>query len=94
MEKAYCYLPSSKCFRRARRSAGRALLDGTDLLTLSPREMNRIRGQRISYVPQGSGNGMNPLLSVGYQVGEPLMIHQNLSKKEALARGCRSPAPF
>ena len=66
--------------------SGRALLDGTDLLTLSPREMNRIRGQRISYVPQGSGNGMNPLLSVGYQVGEPLMIHQNLSKKEALAR--------
>lgn len=47
--------------------------------------MNRVRGERISYVPQGSGNGMNPLLPVGYQVGEPLMIHQNLSKKEALA---------
>ena len=65
--------------------SGRALLDGTDLLTLSPKEMNRVRGERISYVPQGSGNGMNPLLPVGYQVGEPLMIHQNLSKKEALA---------
>ena len=60
--------------------SGRALLDGTDLLTLSPKEMNRVRGERISYVPQGSGNGMNPLLPVGYQVGEPLMIHQNLSK--------------
>lgn len=65
---------------------GKALLEGTDLLSLPQREMNRIRGARIAYVPQGSGNGMNPLLRVGYQVGEPLMIHQGLSPKAAIRK--------
>lgn len=65
---------------------GRALLDGMDVMALPPKEIRKIRGSRIAYIPQGSGNGMNPLLTVGLQVGEPLMIHQGLRKRPAKER--------
>lgn len=69
--------------------SGNVYLEGKNILTLSEKEMNHIRGVRISYVPQGSGNGMNPLMKTGYQVGEPLMIHQKLSKKNAIGRAIK-----
>lgn len=62
---------------------GDALYRGRSLFAMTAKEMNSIRGNAISYVPQGSGNGMNPLLKVGFQVGEPLMAHRGLSRKEA-----------
>lgn len=65
---------------------GSASYRGRDLFSASAKEMDGIRGGAISYVPQGSGNGMNPLLRVGFQVGEPLMAHRGLSKREAQAR--------
>lgn len=55
---------------------GRAVLDGRDILNLPEKEMRRIRGTKIAYIPQGSGEGMNPLLRAGYQIGEPRVIHQ------------------
>lgn len=66
--------------------SGRVLLNETDLMTLSEEKMNQVRGKEISYVPQGSGNGMNPLLRVGFQVGEPLMIHQGFSVHQAVEK--------
>ena len=74
--------------------SGRALLDGTDLLTLSPREMHRIRGQRISYVPQGGGNGMNPLLSVGYQDVYKRQIPDGARGRNGGDRVCRTAGPI
>lgn len=65
---------------------GEALLNGKNILGLSQRELRKIRGKEIAYIPQGSGDGMNPLFQVGYQVGEPLMIHQKMRKKNAIAR--------
>ncbi len=65
---------------------GQALFDGIDLLTLKRRELDKIRGARISYVPQGSGNGMNPLYNVGFQVAEPMIEHQHVPKKEGFAK--------
>lgn len=66
--------------------SGEVLFEGKDLLKLSRKELDRIRGARISYVPQGSGNGMNPLYSVGFQVGEPMCEHEGLNRKQAFGR--------
>ena len=63
--------------------SGKAVLDGEDLLTMSKKQLNRIRGGKISYVPQGGGASLNPLYTIGFQVGEPLMIHRNYSRKQA-----------
>lgn len=62
---------------------GDALFREQSLFAMTARELDRIRGGSISYVPQGSGNGMNPLLRVGFQVGEPLMAHRGLRRREA-----------
>jgi peptide/nickel transport system ATP-binding protein len=48
--------------------------------------MNTIRGRQIAYIPQGSGNGLNPLYTVGHQMCEMIRKHQRCSRKEALAR--------
>jgi peptide/nickel transport system ATP-binding protein len=66
--------------------SGRLLLDDQDLLQMSKKEITRIRGKRISYVPQGTGDGLNPLLTIGYQVGEPLTQHTKLKAKEVQSR--------
>lgn len=68
---------------------GDALYRGQSLFALSEKDMDRVRGGRISYVPQGSGNGMNPLLTVGLQVGEPLMAHRGVPRREAKRQAIR-----
>ena len=71
-------LPSSA------RVTGELLLNGTDLLRLSEKEMSRVRGTEMAYIPQGGGSSMNPLLTVGYQVAEPLMEKQGVPKRAAM----------
>ena len=70
---------------------GTAFFNNRNLLSLDRKTLNSIRGKEISYIPQGSGNSLNPLLKVGYQVGEPLIIHYGYSKKKC---GERSRKPF
>lgn len=65
---------------------GNAVFDGVDLMKLSRKQLDKIRGARISYIPQGSGNGMNPLYKVGFQVGEPLMEHCGVKKQQAILK--------
>ena len=65
---------------------GQVLYKGEDLLRLKKKQLNKIRGAEISYVPQGGGGSMNPLLKVGFQVGEPLMEHKGFTKKQAVQR--------
>ena len=66
---------------------GEAFFEGEDMIRMKRRQLDKIRGARISYVPQGSGNGLNPLLTVGFQVAEPMIEHQKIGKKEAIALG-------
>ena len=63
---------------------GSVMLDGTDLLKLSEKELENIRGDRIAYIPQGGGGGLDPLMRIGMQIGEPLIDHRGFSKKEAV----------
>lgn len=63
---------------------GRILLDGIDLLLLNEQEMTTLRGTQLAYIPQGGGTSMNPLLTVGYQIAEPLMEKRRMKKEQAL----------
>ena len=61
--------------RGLRITAGQVLLDGIDLLGLSPRDLRAARGARISYVPQDPSSALNPTLRVGTQIAEVLRVH-------------------
>jgi peptide/nickel transport system ATP-binding protein len=54
---------------------GEIRLDGTDLLRLPAGELRRLRGAKVSYVPQDPVAALNPALRVGYQLRESLRVH-------------------
>ncbi len=66
--------------------SGSAMLGDTDLLHCSEKELRAIRGKRISMIFQGPMTSLNPYLTIGEQVAEPLIIHEGASKKEAKAK--------
>jgi len=66
---------------------GQVILEDTDIMKLSEdRFRTHVRWVRISMVAQAAMNALNPVLRVGDQVSEPLVVHQGLNKKEALAQ--------
>ncbi|MGX1393447.1 oligopeptide/dipeptide ABC transporter ATP-binding protein [Bradyrhizobium japonicum] len=67
------------------RIAGAVRFAGRDLLQLSDREMRAIRGNDISMIFQEPMTSLNPVLTVGRQIRETLMIHQGLDKQAAEA---------
>ena len=69
------------------RLAGRALFAGTDLLSCPARELRAIRGRRIGMIFQDPMTSLNPYLRISEQLIEPLLIHEKLSRRDALARG-------
>jgi oligopeptide/dipeptide ABC transporter ATP-binding protein len=83
----------------ARIVGGQIMMDGEDLLLKSEREMRQIRGKKISMILQDPMTSLNPVFTVGYQVGIPIRLHQKLGKgaleekvKEMLGK-VRIPAP-
>jgi len=66
--------------------AGRISFQGRDLLELSEREMRNIRGNEISMIFQEPMTSLNPVLTVGRQIGETLRLHQGLSRQQAEAK--------
>ena len=67
--------------------SGSVRLAGTELMRMRDEEFRRhIRWVKISMVPQAAMNALNPVLRVGDQVAEPLLIHASMSKGEALER--------
>jgi len=57
-----------------------------ELTRLPPRELQRIRGGRMAVVFQEPMTALNPVLTVGEQVAEPLRVHRGLSRRQALRR--------
>ncbi|CCD92090.1 putative ABC transporter ATP-binding protein, oligo/dipeptide transport protein [Bradyrhizobium sp. ORS 375] len=66
--------------------AGSIKLEGRDILTLSDREMRALRGNDISMIFQEPMTSLNPVLTVGRQIGETLRLHQGLDQAQAEAR--------
>jgi len=54
---------------------GRVRYRGQDVLTASPRELQKIRGKEIAYIFQEPGSSLNPVFSVGWQIAEAVKLH-------------------
>ncbi|MBW1697424.1 MAG: ABC transporter ATP-binding protein [Deltaproteobacteria bacterium] len=63
---------------------GAILMDGQDLLQASESEMRNIRGNRISMIFQEPMTSLNPVYTIGNQISETYVIHQNMNLKDAL----------
>ncbi len=66
--------------------AGHAYYQGKDLLKLSDDEIRDIRGSQISIIFQDPMTSLNPVLTIGRQVSEPLEIHMGMNHKQAYDR--------
>lgn len=64
-------------------TAGQVLLDGEDLLSLSERQLTRIRGKEIGMIFQNPSRSLNPVIKIGVQCAEAIRNHEKLSRAEA-----------
>jgi len=65
---------------------GEIMFEGTNLLKLSRAEMRRIRGNEIAMIFQEPMTSLNPVFTIGNQISEAIILHQRLSKRDALAK--------
>ena len=72
------------------RSAGAIRYQGRNLLELPEADMRRIRGNEISMIFQEPMTSLNPVLTIGRQIGETLILHQGLDKAAAMKRAVDS----
>jgi peptide/nickel transport system ATP-binding protein len=78
---------------------GKILYRGKDLLKLSDDEMRKIRGKEIAMIFQNPLSSMNPVLTIGSQVAEPVELHQHLEDRNAkekvieMLKSVRIPSP-
>lgn len=63
----------------ARRDAGKIVLNGEEISRWSAKRLDTLRGARISLVPQDPGNSLNPVKTIGAQVGEIIQLHQKVT---------------
>ena len=62
---------------------GEIVFDGRDLMELSDREMEAVRGSEIAMIFQEPGTALNPVMSIGKQIEENILLHSNVSRDEA-----------
>ena len=65
---------------------GAIRLDGRNLLEFGEAEMERVRGNEVSMIFQEPMTSLNPLMTIGRQIGEAIVLHQGLSWREAAER--------
>jgi ABC-type dipeptide/oligopeptide/nickel transport system, ATPase component len=68
------------------RASGKVEFQGRDLAKLSADEMRQIRGRQIGMIFQEPMTSLNPVLTIGYQIGEPLTVHLGLKGDALKAR--------
>jgi peptide/nickel transport system ATP-binding protein len=72
--------------RKTATSTGEALFNGEDLLTMKPGRLRQIRGDDIAMIFQDPMTSLNPVHSVGKQLVEAVLLHNDVSKKDARDR--------
>ena len=70
-------------------TGGQILYNGKDLVKLSEREMQKIRGNEISMIFQEPMTSLNPIIKCGKQIAESLRLHRGMKKKEAMEEAVR-----
>src|SRR5690606_38314047 len=65
-------------------AGGKILFEGKDLVTKTEREMRRIRGNDISMIFQEPMTSLNPVYTVGDQIAEAIVLHQNKPYRDAM----------
>lgn len=70
--------------------AGTAMLDGLDILNCSLKELQSVRGKKISMIFQDPMTCLNPYLTIGDQLMEPLFIHDKATKEEAKKKAIKA----
>ena len=65
---------------------GRLSFEGRDLLAMPEEEMRKVRGNEISMIFQEPMTSLNPVLTIGRQIAEALMLHRGMTRVQALAR--------
>ncbi len=71
------------------RATGKVMFDGTDLLTLSERQLNKVRSKQVSMIFQDPMTSLNPYIRISEQMAEVLMLHKGMSKSDAIADSAR-----
>jgi oligopeptide/dipeptide ABC transporter ATP-binding protein len=71
---------------RARVMGGAVLFEGRDLLKLSEPEMQAVRGAKIAMIFQEPMTSLNPVFTIGSQIGEAVRLHQHTARRETLER--------
>ena len=64
-------------------TGGRILFEGEDITNASPRRMRQLRGRDISMIFQEPMTSLNPVFTAGDQIAEAIMLHQDISRKDA-----------
>src|SRR3954470_17844184 len=67
-------------------TSGEALFNGENLLTTSPKRLREIRGNDIAMIFQDPMTSLNPVHSIGQQLVEAILLHRDITKKNARAR--------
>lgn len=70
----------------ARIKTGSILLDGEEIITKREREMQQIRGCKIAMIFQDPMTSLNPTMTIGKQIAESILLHQEISKKLAMEK--------
>lgn len=71
------------------RATGKAVFDGTDLLALTPRQLNKVRSNQIGMIFQDPMTSLNPYIRISEQMAEVLTLHKGVSKRDAIAESVR-----
>lgn len=67
-------------------ASGKIIFDGEDLLTKTKREMQDLRGNKLSMIFQEPMTSLNPVFTIGRQISESLIRHKKMKKKEAMKK--------
>jgi len=67
-------------------TAGRAMLDGLDLLAATPSQIADVRGRKIAMIFQNPRTALNPIRTVGRQIADVLIRHGNIPRRDAPAK--------
>lgn len=67
-------------------TGGTITLEGRDIFSYSEREMEAIRGEKISMIFQDPMTSLNPVITVGEQIAEVIQLHEHLDKKESMKK--------